>query len=168
MMKAIIPFYSDREAIVAAALRDAVYYREISAIGQYAREKMLLAQLAHLETLTTTKPRGERDYHLVKDIQPLARLIEQQTQKTILRSWANINKSGHWLGPHAHTNDNVSLVACYYAQADEDEILKFKDKANTQVRIQEGMLLVFDSNLIHFFDGKERIKDKIALTFELI
>ena len=166
-MKAIVPLYSDREAIVAAVLRDAVYYRDLEIIGKYSAANAKKS-FAHPETLTTTRPGSEQEYHLVKEIEPLARLIEQKTQKTILRSWANINKSGHWLGPHAHTKDNVSTVVCYYAQAGDGEILRFKDEMLTTVNIKENMFLAFDSSIIHFFDGKDRVKDKITLTFELI
>lgn len=169
MKRTIVPFYSDREAIVAAVLRDAVYYRDLGIISQYAGSTTnLLAQLAHPETLTTTRPGCAQEYHLVDEIQPLVRQVEQEIGKKVLRCWANINKSGHWLGPHAHTKDNVTTVACYYAQAGDGETLGFKDDINQQVKIKENMFLAFDSNVIHFFDGKERTRDKITLTFEMI
>lgn len=160
MKRTIVPFYSDREAIVAAVLRDAVYYR---ASIEMTKSVYLTA---HPETLTTTRPGCEQEYQHVDEIKPLVQQIERETGKKVLRCWANINKSGHWLGPHTHKRDNISTVACYYAQAGDGEILRFEDGSN--IKIKENMFLAFNSNVVHFFDGKERIKDKITLTFELI
>lgn len=153
-------FDGSRSQLIKAVYRDAVYRRTPKTNKAFGGSVG-----GHRDVLTTTDNSEFNNYHTIQEIQPLALQVMETTGYDIYGCWANLNKSDHWLGPHKHDRDNIKHVAIYYAHIDDNETLDFED---TQIVLEEDMLITFDSNIIHSFKPAKRNKDKIVVSFELI
>jgi hypothetical protein len=166
-MQIVNDFYQDRQTVVDAAIRDCVFLYKNSS----GNASQVPAIPSGYESWSSIDPvHAQNPYRLTAEIQPLAAAIEQLTGLSVMRSWANLHKSQQWIGAHVHrhaglpgTSMNKS-VATYYAQVGEGETLIFEDQA---VPVEQNMLMVFDSDLVHGFDPIDRTVDRIVITFEL-
>lgn len=166
-MQIVNDFYQDRQTVVDAAIRDCVFLYKNPA----GNTSQVPAIPSGYDSWSSTDPiHAQNAYKLTTEIQPLAAAIEQLTGLNVMRSWANLHKSQQWIGAHVHKHSGmlgstlVKSVATYYAQVGEGETLIFEEQA---VPVEQNMLLVFDSELMHGFDPIDRTVDRIVITFEL-
>lgn len=166
-MQIVNDFYQDRQTVVDAAIRDCVFLYK----NPVGNRSQIPAIPSGYDSWSSTDPiHAQNAYKLTTEIQPLAAAIEQLTGLNVMRSWANLHKSKQWIGAHVHKHSSllgttlVKSVATYYAQVGEGETLIFEEQA---VPVEQNMLLVFDSELMHGFDPIDRTVDRIVITFEL-
>ena len=167
-MQIVNDFYQDRQTVVDAAIRDCVFLYKNPA----GNTSQVPAIPSGYDSWSSTDPiHAQNAYKLTTEIQPLAEAIEQLTGLNVMRSWANLHKSQQWIGAHVHKHSSLSgttlvkSVATYYAQVGEGETLIFEEQA---VPVEQNMLLVFASELMHGFDPIDRTVDRIVMTFELV
>ena len=160
-MRTINNFYANGMRVFFALARDTTYTYK----SNYGNQALHDVPKGYDSMSTTAPPMGPNNYHLKQEIQELASLVEQETNKKILNSWGNIIKSNKYIGGHVHNhNTKVNTVATYFFQAPNNETVTFEDQ---DLPVSSNMLLIFDAKLLHGIKPIERKSDCILITFEL-
>lgn len=160
-MRTINNFYANGMRVFFALARDTTYTYK----SNYGNQALHDVPKGYDSLSTTIPPSGLNDYHLKSEIQELASLVEQETNKKILNSWGNIIKSNKWIGAHTHNhNPKVNTVATYFFQVPSNETVTFEDQ---DLPVSSNMLLIFDAKTLHGIKPIERKSDCILITFEL-
>ena len=158
-------FYSDRQTIVDAVVRDATHLWKNDIFTD--SDIVIPGGYNSYSTIEVGIPRVNQ-YHLTSEIAPLAAAVEGATGLTIVQCWGNVEQSDQWIGRHAHKNPIVTTIAMYHAQVIRGELLYFEYVDGVEsLSLAENQLLVFDSLTPHGFKPRTRSKDKVTVTFEL-
>jgi uncharacterized protein (TIGR02466 family) len=98
----------------------------------------------------------------------------------ITQSWANYTKPGQYHHKHAHQNSFVSGV--FYAQVKDTDSISFHkntynlitispreeglyNTASSSINVENGMLLIFPSSLMHMVDDVQGVHTRISVAF---
>ena len=98
----------------------------------------------------------------------------KETQLYITQSWINVNCDGDSHPPHSHPNSILSGVV--YIDVAENDCIDFVDKRHdTRVAlegtptytlpVEQGDIVMFDSQIQHLVVGSKRDKKRISLAF---